>query len=309
MTIRAMLGPQRDTPILAPVLERIGLAGPVCAVTAGWQEREGELQDLDQHIPGRTIDLELYRRAEDVFSRDPAFHEAYRERQRRLREMQRLYRRRLDHTMAAVRELELETGSADLVQNERRAAMRALRTLDRQHLRRIRGLLESFNARLDPVNHGVIAEHRAEIAGQLNSCPVLLIAGGHVEILLNRLRLFGVADLLEDQAVIAWSAGAMAIADQVVLFHDDPAQGSGIAEVADSGLGLVHGVVPLPHASRRLRLGDERRVALFSRRFLPARCMTLDPGASLVWRDGRLVGVSAVFNMTRRGRLRPVTPS
>ncbi|MGB5620942.1 MAG: hypothetical protein WBN65_00475 [Gammaproteobacteria bacterium] len=309
MTIRAMLGPQRDTPNLAPMLERIGLTGPVCAVTAGWQEREGELQDLDQHIPGKTVDLGLYRRAEDVFSRDRSFHEAYRERQRRLREMQRLYRRRLDHAMAAVRELELETGSADLVQNERRAAMRALRTLDRQHLRRIRGLLESFNTRLDPVNHGVIAEHRKEIAGQLSSCPVLLIAGGHVELLLNRMRLFGVAELLADQAVIAWSAGAMAIADQIVLFHDDPAQGSGIAEVADVGLGLVHGVVPLPHASRRLRLGDERRVALFSRRFLPARCMTLDPGASLVWRGGRLVSASSVLNMTRRGRLRPVMPS
>jgi len=308
MTIRAMLGPQQDPPSLAPLLERIGLAGPACAVTAGWQEREGELRDLAQHIPGKTIDLELYRRAEDVFARDPVFHEAYRERQQRLREMQRLYRRRLDHTMAAVRELELETGSADLVQNERRAAMRALRTLDRQHLRRIRGLLDSFNARLDSVNHGIIAEHRREIAGQLGACPILLIAGGHVEILLNRLRLFGVAELLEEQAIIAWSAGAMAIADQVVLFHDDPAQGSGIAEVADAGLGLVHGVVPLPHASHRLRLSDERRVALFSRRFLPARCLTLDPGASLVWRDGQMISVSSVFNMTRRGRLRPVTP-
>lgn len=310
MTVRAMLGPQRDAPNLAPLLERLGLAGqPACSVTAGWQEREGELRELETHTSSRTVDLALYRRAEDVFARDPAFHEAYRERQRRLRELQRLYRRRLEHAMAALREMEMETGSADLLHNERRAAMRALRTLDRQHLRRIRSLQETFDARIRPLENKAVADHRREISDQLAACRVFLIAGGHVEILLNRLRLFGIAGLLGDQPVIGWSAGAMALADQVVLFHDDPAQGSGIAEVADGGLGFIHGVVPLPHASRRLRLGDERRVSLFSRRFLPARSLTLDPGASLIWRDAQLVSASSVFRMSRRGRLRPVSPA
>lgn len=310
MTVRAMLGPQRDAPNLAPLLDRLGLAGqPACSVTAGWQEREGELQELEQHIASSTVDLALYQRAEDVFASAPAFHEAYRERQQRLREMQRLYRRRLEHAMAALREMERETGSADLLQNERRAAMRALRTLDRQHLRRIRRLQDAFDARMRPLNQPTVAGHRSEIGEQLGACRMLLVAGGHVEILLNRLRLFGVAGLMGGKTIIAWSAGAMALSDQVVLFHDDPAQGSGIAEVADAGLGLVRGVVPLPHASRRLRLGDERRVSLFSRRFLPAQSLTLDPGASLVWRDGQLVSASSVFRMTRRGRLRPVIPS
>jgi peptidase E len=308
MTLRAMLGPQGDTPFIAPLLEQLGLEGaPACAVTAGWQEREGELNELEDHTASKTLDLALYQRAEDVFARDPEFQQAYHQRQRRLREMQRLYRRRLAHAVAALRELELEASSSDLVQNERRSAMRALRTLDRQHLRRIRGLLEAFDARFQPLTRPVIAEHRAKIAGDLDSCRVLFLAGGHVEILLNRLRLFGLADLLRKQAVIAWSAGAMAISDQIVLFHDDPVQGTGIAEVADAGLGMVHGVLPLPHASKRLDLDDQARVALFCRRFLPARSMTLDPGAALTWRDGDLVRAEGSAQMTRTGHLRRVS--
>ncbi|MGB5249459.1 MAG: Type 1 glutamine amidotransferase-like domain-containing protein [Gammaproteobacteria bacterium] len=307
MTLRAMLGPQRDAPYIAPLLEHFGLGGArACAVTAGWQEREGELDELEAHTASKAPDLTLYQRAEDVFARDPDFQQAYQRRQRRLREMQRLYRRRLAHAVAALREMELETRNSDLVLNERRSAMRALRTLDRQHLRRIRGLLEAFDARYEPLTRPAVAEHRAEIKAELDACQVLFLAGGHVEVLLNRLRLFGVAELLREQAVIAWSAGAMAISDQIVLFHDDPVQGSGIAEVADTGLGLIHGVLPLPHASNRLDLEDQARVALFCRRFLPARSMTLDPGAALIWQDGQLVLAQASSQMVRTGNLRPV---
>ncbi len=81
MSLRAMLGPQRPTPNLAPLLEQIGLSGgKLCVVTAGWQEREGELQDLEQHVARAATDLRLYERAEDVFARDADYRDAYRER-------------------------------------------------------------------------------------------------------------------------------------------------------------------------------------------------------------------------------------
>ena len=126
--------------------------------------------------------------------------------------------------------------------------------------------------------------------------------------MLNRMRLFGLDRLLDEHVVIAWSAGAMAISDQVVLFHDHPPQGSGNAEIADLGLGLVSGIVPLPHASTRLALNDEQRVSLFARRFAPARSVTLDAGATLVWTQERLDSAAATFRLTRNGRLRPVRP-
>jgi hypothetical protein len=310
MTVRAMLGPQRLSPIVGPVLDQLGLAGAsVCTVTAGWQEREAELSELQHHLGCRTLDLELYRRAEDVFTADAGFRRSYRERQRLLKELQRLYRRRLAHANAAYTEMMREAGNDMLVQNARRAALRSLRTLDRQHLRRIEAIHGTFLRTAHPQAHPGIQSHREEIEAIIAHSGAVLIAGGHVEILLNRLRLFDIGPFLADSNVVAWSAGAMALADRVVLFHDHPPQGAGIAEVSDRGLGLFPGVVPLPHAGQRLRLNDPQRVSLFARRFAPEQCVTLDGGASLIWRDNELVECSATFRLTRQGSLRPVRHS
>ncbi len=93
--------------------------------------------------------------------------------------------------------------------------------------------------------------------------------------LLNRLRLFGVgrADRRASRS-FAWSGGAMVCGERIVLFHDRPPQGRGNAEVLDAGLGLVPGMVLLPHARRRLRpRRPASRLQLLARRFAPARCV------------------------------------
>jgi len=71
-----------------------------------------------------------------------------------------------------------------------------------------------------------------------------------------------------------------------VLFHDSPPWGPGHAEAGEVGLGLVPGVVALPHASERLRLDDAGRVSRFARRFEPDACVLLDAGVRLEWMDG-----------------------
>jgi hypothetical protein len=59
--------------------------------------------------------------------------------------------------------------------------------------------------------------------------------------------------------VFAWSAGAMAVTDRVVLFHDSPPAGPPATPRSSAhGLGLFPGVVALPHARRRLRLEGPR---------------------------------------------------
>src|SRR5439155_21326348 len=93
------------------------------------------------------------------------------------------------------------------------------------------------------------------------------------------------ATLAGGRPLFAWSAGAMAIAERVILFHDTPPHGPGNAEVLDAGLALAPGVVPLPHAHRRLRLDDPARISLMARRFAPASCVALDDGAALVRRE------------------------
>ena len=95
----------------------------------------------------------------------------------------------------------------------------------------------------------------------------------------------------------------MAVSERVILFHDAPPHGPGNAEVLDAGLGLAAGVVPLPHAHRRLRLDDAERVSLMARRFAPASCNALDDGATLVRRDGRWVLAPGVRRLTEDGTL------
>ena len=44
------LGPQRFRPTLAAVLDRLEVDGTVAAVTAGWQEREQEVDELHDRV-------------------------------------------------------------------------------------------------------------------------------------------------------------------------------------------------------------------------------------------------------------------
>jgi hypothetical protein len=163
-----------------------------------------------------------------------------------------------------------------------------VRELDEHHRERVRRLRLDFDREVRPLERDAVGEHRKEVSAMLADASALAIAGGHVEVLLDRFRLFDVLSLLpEDAPVFAWSAGAMVASEEVVLFHDSPPQGAGHAEVHDAGLALFRGAVPLPHARRRLRLDDPSRVGLFARRFHPRRCFALDEGSRATFAPGR----------------------
>jgi hypothetical protein len=296
-----ILGPQFRAPNLRDALVRAGLGGPIVAITAGWQEREGELSALEEHLGQPVRDLRLYERAEAVFTQDSELHKAHRQRQGDLRRLQELYRIRLSHAKAAARELLATKDDLDLVPKARRAAISALQRLDAEHLRAIERLHERFDAKWAPAMRPVLAHQRAELAHVIEPAHTVCIAGGHVAVLLNRLRLFGLERLLSGKPIVAWSAGAMALAERVVLFHDHPPQGAGNAEVFEAGLGLVRGTVFLPHATTRLALDDAARVALLARRFSPATCVTLDEGSLLHWHRGRLESSTNSRRLTRAG--------
>jgi hypothetical protein len=150
----------------------------------------------------------------------------------------------------------------------------------------------------------VVARHRAELGRALEPAAALALAGGHVAVLLNRLRLFDPLALSGSRPLVAWSAGAMALSERVVLFHDNPPQGAGDAEVLESGLAAVPNVVSLPHAGRRLRLNDPVRAALFARRFSPAMSVLLERDSRIDWDGARLSGSESTFYLNRRGGLR-----
>jgi hypothetical protein len=280
-----ILGPQRFEPNVGEAMSSLGVTGRVAAVTVGWQERESEIEELHEHLHLEVVKLELYRQFDDVLEQDRELFGALRRRQDRLRELQELYRRRLGHHLAMMRELMEAPGEDGLLDPERRAALEDLRKLDAHHLGRVREIHDEFDERWRPAERDAVASHRREIAGIVGESEVLAIAGGHVAVLLNRIRLFDVVSMLDGRPVVAWSAGAMVLCERVVLFHDSPPQGPGNAEVLGPGLGLCPGVVALPHARRRLRLDDPLRMTLFSMRFAPARSIVLEPGSRLDW-DG-----------------------
>jgi hypothetical protein len=269
----------------------------VALVTAGWQEWEEDDLRLREIVGGAVVNLELYRRAETVWQHDPELAAAHSALQDRVRLLRRAYNTRLRHRMAEWIDLEAMDGDGWVLDGERAAALDDVRALDRHHFERIASLRAEFEHALRPGDRDIVARERHAIRGLLDGIGVVVVVGGHVPSLLNRLRLFDLGAALQGRHVVGVSGGAMALADRVVLFHDSPPWGPGHAEVGEVGLGLVGGVVPLPDGSRRLRTDDPGRVGRMARRFAPDVCLLLDVGSRAEWdgerwhgADGRRLG-------------------
>jgi hypothetical protein len=306
-----LLGPQRFTPTLGEAVRRRGISGRLASVTAGWQEREAEDLELHEHLGERTENLMLYARSEDALERDGELESAYRERQERLRELQQIYRGRLAHAIAALREVEAREGDPEWLRPELDSALAAMRDLDAHHFGRIRSVHAEFEARWKPAERASIRRHVRQIERQLARAEGVAIAGGHVAILLNRLRLFDLGPKIAPKAIFAWSAGAMVLAERVVVFHHFPPQGQGITELLEAGLALAPGLVPLPHAHRRLALDNAKRLSRLSRRFAPAQCVAMGDGGCLELdgATGRWIARGGMSRIEADGNVEPMAES
>lgn len=286
--VTVLLGPQRFMTTAGSTLRALELEGPVATVTAGWEEREDQDAELNEVLDGRARNLRLYHRTFDVLDKDERFASAAITFRDRHDELQSFYRLRLQgalETVYAVQRRSSAHGTAAAALDD---AIGAVRRLDDWYSAELKGLYREFEAQAPSEQSEVIAWHRGELSELLAESAALVITGGHVGSLLRALRLFALP-IGDDLPVIAWSAGAMALTDKVVLFHDHAPQGSHEAEVYDRGLGRVPGVVALPHARRRLRLDDRGRCAVLARRFPHHRLLLLDDGTSAVF------GGEAVF--------------
>lgn len=272
-----LLGPQRR-PTLRSAVRARGFEGPYATVTAGWRDREPDDAELDALLDGRSTNLRLHARWLDVLERDPEYAVAEVEHHAVLDELQALYVVQLASAVETVHVL------ARRVVDRPRAATAALadaedvlRVVDQHHLDRVRDAHGDFWAAWRPEERDALAGHREELQQVLRGCPVLVVAGGHVGVLVRLLHLFHLGPSVPPD-VVAWSAGAMALTERVVLFHDRAAQGPASDQVYDDGLGVLRSVVLLPHARRRLRVDDPLRMQVMARRFAPARCVVLDDG-------------------------------
>jgi hypothetical protein len=191
----------------------------------------------------------------------------------------------------------------ELAAEEYTASLALIRQIDRDHLDRCRAVHAAFEDVWRPQTRTVLARHIAELRAAIEPTQAIVITGGHVAVLLNRLRLFRIAELAGPRPIVAWSAGAMALSERVVLFHDDPPHGQAISEVLDAGLGLARGLVVLPEPRLRLRLDDPARVGELAARHAPAQCIALDHGAQ-IWVDGgRAIRTSSAQRLDPSGRV------
>ncbi len=312
-----ILGPQRPTPNLREHLDRVAPTGPVALVTAGWRHDEDEIGPLAAHVARPIRHLRLYAEMDALLRAHPDVAAAYRARQDKILAYKEVYRVSLRAALQAVRDLRRRSAEApDLYGPDLADAFDALRRIDARLLRRLDDIAAAHPAMLAPWRDmPAVAAMRARLVEALDGVAAILVAGGHVAVLRNRLRFFGLNhDLIEaplrGTPLVVWSAGAMVLSERVVLFYDDPPHGHGEAEVLGRGFGLLGGRVFLPHARLRLDLGDEERVALFAGRFWPDACVGLEPGAALVhvpatgaWRDESLEG--SCFRLAASGDVAP----
>ena len=279
-----VLGPQRR-PTLAAVARTLDLAGPVATITAGWQDREPDDAELDALLDGRSVNLQLHARWQDVLTRDPDYAAAEREHRAALREQRELYLIALDGVLRTLHEVARHGG--DAAPAARADAEHVVRLVDERHLTRVCEARASFDAAARTAERAAVAGHRADVAEILGAASALVVAGGHVGELAARATAVRGA---RSGRLIAWSAGAMALTERVVLFHDpgphDPGphdaapHESSHAEFLDSGLGWCAAswcsLTRAPAAD-----GGPRRMAVLAFRAAPARCLVLDDAGAL----------------------------
>ena len=292
-----LLGPQPRTN-LGQAFEGLGSDSVVAIVTAGWQEREVDDAELKELVGLPAVNLALHERWLAVHEVDREYAHAEREHEAALAELRQLYLVQLDHALSAAYEVARRSDARPRLRDRALTdSLRVVQLLDEQHLQRAAEFQQHFYDAWRPQERAAVARHREEIQHVLEGSSALAIAGGHVGELARVLHLFHVAPHLPPR-VVAWSAGAMALTERVVLFHDFVPHGIAQTEVYGEGIGVVHGVVALPHARRRLRVSDPIRMSVLARRFAPARCLVLDDSTRVsLDEDGELPPEARVLDL------------
>lgn len=300
-----LLGPQRPAPNLVQALDANEVRGPLVAITAGWRFDEVEIGPLQRHVQRPFVHLPLYAWFEEVMASDAALARVYHERQERIRGYKELYQLRLSPILDAVDALIASPARsgplAEHAASELEDALEDLRDLDARMLHHLQAIRRATPELERAWELPSVRGRYEEVGAALEKAGSVAVAGGHVGVLLNRMKLFGLGKLLPEfrargGCIASWSGGAMVLSERIVLYYDDPPDGQGEAQPMDYGLGLIRGMVVFPHARRRLRLSDDLRLQALVSRFYPDTCVGMENGAWLqqhkheVWVDRSIPG-------------------
>lgn len=295
-------------------LATVDRPGRVLYITAGWRHDENDDEALKRDVGTGGFPLPIYMWFEELAKAAPDLFAAHHAQQDEIRKLKFLYRARLDAALQAVRVMLAhieQRPDAAYVQEEFDDAIQSVRALRHRYVRQCDQIRGRFAEKWDVSRNRHVARRLVEIEGLIREARAVLIAGGHVGVLRNRMEFFGLGPILQRArergvGIIAWSAGAMALTDDVVLFHDDPPVGQANAEVLDRGLGLASSIVALPQARERLWLHDRMRVSALAWRF-EVPVVGLENGAWLEQRDGKWINrgtADSAFQLCQDGSTR-----
>ncbi|WP_134771963.1 hypothetical protein [Ornithinimicrobium flavum] len=157
-----LLGPQRN-PRLPRVRQQLGLRDARFAtVTAGWRDRENDDALLSELLGGRTVNLQLWSRMQQLWEADPELAHGDRERRRRLAEMQELYVIGLQQAVEAAHRITARRPVLpEIQQMALHDVLDILRDMDERHRQRVHEVHLDFYARYEPQHRPAVLEGRA----------------------------------------------------------------------------------------------------------------------------------------------------
>ena len=288
-----ILGPQRGAPKLPEIIHEQYPDARLAVISAGWRHEEAQLRPLARDLQRPLELLPLYQWFDELGKTEPALSNEHARRQKKIKSYKDAYRLRLQYGMEFLEAIRKKHHhSPELFTEDVRYAQESIQKIDMDAIERIGRIRDSFPNLTQPWLHPSAISFHEEIKETLDNCDVLLITGGHVAILRNRMFFFGCQHLLEEfldqgKTIIAWSAGAMSLCEQIVLYYDDPPDGAGIAEVLDTGLGIIPRAIFFPHAQQRLHTNDTKRIRDLAQRFSQHKCFALEKETHLMYnREG-----------------------
>ncbi len=280
--------------------------GKIAHITVGWRETEPVRREVDREIEscGREpAPLLIGERVGRAFGADPELRGAHRALQEGLLAEERLYRARLSLAVEAARQISLLEVESRHRAPYATAAWDAILEADRMHLERHAAMWEEFREAMRPADRPGLRREKEEVEAILAGAAAVVLTGGHVAVIRNRLRLLELGSTLGRLPILGWSAGAMVLTRQVVLFHDRLPHGGARPEILGDGLSLLPGIALFPDAGSRLNLEDRRSLGELAGRVAPDRAVLLDPGERLDWDGGRWTAPAGLRTLTPAGEV------
>ncbi len=264
--------------------------GPVATLSVGWRESDLDAAGFEKGLPGcgrELTPLHLGERVRRAFASDPELATAHAGLQEGVRAEEALYGARLRQAVEAARAVARVPVPDRYRVPYVEEAREALFATDRFHFESQKRLWKAFRDGFRPLERPALAREAREIREILEQSVCVMVTGGHVAMIRNRMLLLALGDALAPLPLVAWSAGAMALTRRVVLFHHRLPYGSAEPEILGDGLGLLPGVALFPDARHRLPLADRRALADLAGRVHPEAAVLLDAGDRLDWDGSR----------------------